>query len=114
MGGFGSTRWKAHRKKVAVEDCITLPISSVNACVAPGQKTLGHWLWDNSLDGFLFVADYELISTVNDRGELKLKYRIAGDEIHDTILLETTHPYWGGLIGVAFGGGLLARSATGV
>lgn len=97
MGGYGSTRWKAHCKKLAVEDCLTLPISIIRDVVGQHSKTTGRWAWEDPLDEPILTADYQLTPITEGELELRLEYKVGGEVFHQYILLKATHPYFGGL-----------------
>ena len=102
MGGLGSGRWGWHSSKITVEDYLTLDLGPLTRDKVLGPGYCGTITWRNSatgektssiglrveagvIDGLLVRLEYT--TTVNKRKE----------QIEDTIPLEVTHPYFGGV-----------------
>jgi len=68
MGGYGSTRWNSHYKRLAVEDCRRLPFRMFKKCLQVGR--FGEITW--SRNG-------EVVSTIG--------YRVKGSDCPSNILL---------------------------
>jgi hypothetical protein len=69
MGGYGSTRWRSHYTKTAVEDCRKLPMKTLHS------KLLQGWRWGS------------LSWSRGDEPMGSISYRVTGDEIPETIRL---------------------------
>ena len=104
MGGFGSTRWNFHSKKLTADDCRNLSIFHLKRenLLIPGQKSSGSWIWRNRSTGEkLSSIGYEL----DLRGEtpfLRLHYVHTSGwteekiKVDYEILLVTTNCHFGG------------------
>ena len=100
MGGYGSTRWGLHYKKIAVEECKTLPISLFNNAirhVIENQiETWGgsvNWSCRGEPAGNI---GYTVFSE-NDFPKVKLQYKFteSGLEMDYPISLAHTELVWG-------------------
>ena len=63
MGGFGSTRWNFHSKKLTADNCRTLSIFHLKRenLLIPGKKSSGSWIWRSRSTGEkLSSIGYEL------------------------------------------------------
>ncbi len=77
MGSYGSTRWKNHSKKIQVEECRQMSISSFKPYLRPGYSGFVRWY----------------------RGQRKtgmISYRVQGDEKPRKITLVYTITDWSG------------------
>jgi len=60
MGGFGSTRWSWHSKKVQVEDCYKMTIFSLKPYLWIGYTGTLRWLrgeWETGSISYRMVGD---------------------------------------------------------
>ena len=76
MGGYGSTRWEFHRKKLTADDCRNLSIFHLKRenLLTPGRKSSGRWVWHKQSTGEeLASIGYELTLT-EDNPFLRLHY----------------------------------------
>ena len=69
MGGYGSTRWGSHYKRLAVEDCRKLTMKVMHSKLLQGWRMGGvNWSWGGEPTG-------------------SISYRVAGDEVPEAIRL---------------------------
>lgn len=100
MGGYGSTRWNSHNKRVVVEDCRKLPMRVINSFMKEGGR-IGTVSWNRGGEPIGNIS-YRVIGEEIPRS-LRLIYTITK---HDTgekkdfdypVRLTTTPLPWGGV-----------------
>lgn len=99
MGGYGSTRWNWHNKRLAVEDCRRLPLQVLKKDIQAGQ--VGQITWSQNGEVVSRIA-YQ----VNGFGELPSSFRLTytitrtnGEkrDVDYPVRLTTTRLAWGGI-----------------
>jgi hypothetical protein len=101
MGGIGSTRWLAHRKKRTVEACLSLDISQLARQLGfsagyQGSVTLT-WVQPNTDEAFASCAA-DVDTATPAAADLTLRYQRPGEmRVRLQIRLVTTTPFYGGL-----------------
>jgi hypothetical protein len=102
MGGAGSSRWHAQRKKDTVEDSRVLSIVRwmQEQVLHPGIRSSGRWKWTHAQTGEPVASiGYALDTTDMTRPWVKLAYTFphTQERVGYHVLLQTTVPYFGGL-----------------
>lgn len=99
MGGYGSTRWNSHYKRMAVEDCRKLPMRIIHSSMLKGSRW-GNVSWNRGGEPMGNIS-YRVIGN-EDPESLRLIYTITK---HDTgekkdldypVRLAKTPLPWGG------------------
>jgi len=98
MGGYGSTRWNWHNKRLAVEDCRKLPFRMFKKNLLKGWG--GQVTWSRNGE-VLSTIGYRIDQFGDSPSSLRLIYTITrrnGDrqEVEYLIRLTTTPLPWGG------------------
>ncbi len=99
MGGYGSTRWNSHNKKLAVEDCRRLPISTIKKYLNVGWESQITW----SRNGEKIASiSYQVKGEADTPSYVRLIYTITrpNDEKIDCnypVGLTSSALPWGGL-----------------
>ena len=88
MGGWGSTRWNAHRKKTIVENCLAIEAQAV---ARHGRYTL--WTVERTREGMLRLLPIDL--TLGSMGEESFVRVCWDDGNPQWIALQTTPLPWG-------------------
>jgi len=101
MGGYGSSRWNWHTKRVAAEDCRRLPLQVFKKQLQSSQASQGGQItW--SIEGKVVSRiAYSVIQTEDLPSSLRLTYtiiRINGErrDVNYPIRLTMTSLPWGG------------------
>jgi hypothetical protein len=95
MGGIGSG-WQCERK-LAVEDCLTLPASLFRRKVAEGAFASGTVSWSHpGADPFASIR-YAATLSHDGSGYIRLRYMARGESMDYRVRLVTTRPNYGGL-----------------
>ena len=99
MGGYGSTRWNSHYKRLAVEDCRRLPMRIIHSFMLKGRRW-GNVSWNRGGEPMGNIS-YRVIGS-EEPESLRLIYTTTK---HDTkekkefdypVRLTTTPLPWGG------------------
>ena len=95
MGGIGSG-WQCERK-LAVEECLTLPASLFRREVAEGASASGTVSWSHpGADPFASIR-YAATLSHDGSGYIRLRYMARGESMDYRVRLVTTRPNYGGL-----------------
>lgn len=104
MGGYGSTRWLWHTKKLTVEECRSLDVKRWvrENIIAPNQYTIGGWQWSDRHTGKKLSTISYQVCTGPAEGWARLFYTFTagqhqGKDLDYRIPLTTTRPQFGGL-----------------
>jgi hypothetical protein len=92
MGGYGSTRWGAHLKKTAVENCLTLDVNRLrrDGCLTSGNT--GTITWSSAHSGEKRAS----IGFTAFPNHILLFYSAAKVSVEMRIHIVTTRPHFGG------------------
>lgn len=95
MGGWGSTRWHSHRKKVTVEDCFVIEAQAV---ARHGRCTV--WTVERTREGMLRLLPIDMmLGSFGDESFV----RVSQDESMQWISMHSTPLPWGGKLRWWFG-----------
>ena len=99
MGGYGSGRWRLHRKKKTVEACKTLPIYSFlrEGFLKPGRTVTGiltRWYADGREVASIGI---DIHAQSVESAYCRLYYQHSYQTVDYTVNLTTTRPHFGGV-----------------
>ncbi len=98
MGGYGSTRWDYHTKKLTVEECLQISIFKLKDYLEP--RLIASIDWKNNHFGIenfqIIIVGYEYPASI------KISYSLdhqddSKEEIKYSIVLSTSDLSWGGV-----------------
>lgn len=98
MGGYGSTRWGRHSRKITIENCLTLEIGRlIRAGIAQDHRC--GWEWGGGEATRSIGYEWEAGKKGSDL-VLRLLYRIRGVDgwvnVDESVIVERTAPNYGG------------------
>ena len=104
MGGFGSSRWRGHIRKVTVEECLVLDVAELAQGGIIGRhgnsaSTL-EWEWPSTGERVVSVG-CAVEPAVDGRAIFRLRYSVgrggSRQDVDLPVLLQTTRPQFGGV-----------------
>ena len=102
MGGFGSSRWLLHSKKLTVEDCLILNADTLTRDkILSSDSSSGSLYWRRKNGEKVASISYVLNHFDDeDQSEFFINYVVKRgqdeQEVSDLIFIESTKPYFGG------------------
>lgn len=94
MGGYGSTRWDWHRKKTAIEDCLSISTTYLlrEGLLKREKDVSGVFDWRDRKSSVGFS-----LQRLRDKPLLRLRYTASGESVDTVYPMIATDPHFGGV-----------------